>query len=256
MMKKPYQSAATWCIVLFLCGIASMPRSASAHEPVTFLYTTWKPYVYEEDGHVQGIAVERVRAVCAKAGCIPHFVNKPWPWVLQALRTGTGGDAVFTALQTQKRKEFMEFSTEPLGMARNIILGCRQDAGVIEELDDLAGALVGVVKGYAYEEEFSNATHFTRDNSPSDEVLLRKCLGGRLDYAIINETVFKSMATSTPGALSLNVQPYEAEHSPFYIAFSKSLGKKASRWALQISDAIWTMRRNGELPPLPQDALD
>ncbi len=236
-------------LVLLACCLAS-PTRALADEPVSFYYSPWKPYAFEEHGATKGLLVAQVKGIAKQAGIAPTFVNKPWAWVMQAMRHGQA-DAVFTVYQTTARQEFMVYATEPLGVARNILVGCKKHGKRIRMLQDLAGTVVGTNTGYAYAEDFSEATYFTVDPSPEDRVTLRKCLGERIDYVVVNDNVFRAFAAENPLADALPVQPYIVDQSPIYIAFSKTLGKKAERLALQVSNAIWQMRQQGDLPPLP-----
>ncbi|GAB7080183.1 substrate-binding periplasmic protein [Megalodesulfovibrio paquesii] len=236
------------CLAL-ATGLLAMCAPARAGESLTFYADQLYPFCYEQNNQVVGEAVEAVRQLCRRAGCEPKFVIAPWPWVLETVRQGRG-DAVFTALKTPDREQYLEYTEQPLGVTRNRLLGCNKAAPTVEQLEDLTGRIVGVVKDFAYSPHFSTSPLFARDESPNVATMLRKCLGGRLDYAVVNLRMLPHLQEQHPEAARLPIQPMVVNESPYYIAFSKARGAKSQHWRSAISRAVRELRAEGILPPL------
>ncbi len=161
----------------------------------------------------QGIMVEIVRAAFETQGYELAIKFMPWARAISGVRASKY-DVLLAVWWTEKRTETLKYSDMYLQNQIKFIKRTDDDFEY-EGLESLTGKNVGVIRDYAYSEEFLNATNFKRTKTSDLLNNLRKVAAGRLDYTVEDELVartkiaaeapeLKSELTYTKNALSTN----------------------------------------------------
>lgn len=229
---------ATIALVLLLA------TSALAAE-ATFVFESYPPYEFVEEGAVKGVDADMIKAVCAKLGISPKFEETPWKRAVSDVKDGKV-DAIFSLYVNDERREFLHFPEKGLSREKNILVSKKGGGVNIEKLADLDGKTVGVVSEYSYGDAFDNYKGATRDESANAEMLLKKLENDRIPVVVVNELVYKSLGKKLGLLDKLEVQPFVVSDEPMYVAFSKAKGDGAKDMAEAFSKAINEMAASGE----------
>jgi len=143
----------------------------------------WPPYTGKELSG-QGFATEIVTTVLHRAGYDVTIDFLPWARVLKEVKKGTY-DAGFPAYYSEDRaKQYLlsdSFLDSPLVFFKH-----KKKQIIFEELNDLKGLKIGVVRGYVNTAAFDEATTLTKVIGNSDLQNLRGVGVQRLDLAIVD----------------------------------------------------------------------
>jgi polar amino acid transport system substrate-binding protein len=202
------------------------------------------PYI-GKDLPGQGLSVEIVQTALQRAGYKPKFIFENW---LRAYEGGQIGvyDVIGSIWKTAKREKDFAFSHPYLfHEVKFIKMKARQDIK-FNTLLDLDGLIIGTLKGYAYGDDFLQATHFFK--MPNNYLLQSLLLltQGKVDLALgevrkIRYELNKFMAG--------NVNEVEILATPFFsrgthIAVSKS-NPKHQEIISGFNKAFDAMRQDG-----------
>lgn len=115
---------------------------------------TWPPYV-EQSMPEHGLAVQIVTEALQRKGHRVSVQYETWPRALEGLDLGIF-DMVGTIWFTPERAQSMVFS-KPYLTNKIKFLKRKSDDIPFATLEDLTGYFIGIVRDYAYEEEFVNS---------------------------------------------------------------------------------------------------
>lgn len=149
--------------------------------PLTVAGSTWSPYT-DESRPGKGVAAEIVTVTLERAGYAPKIVIEAWPRTLEGAKIGVY-DAIIAAFRTLEREERFAFSQPYL---RNEVKFIKRKNRRIEyeTLADLKGLLIGVVRGYAYEDEFDSSRQLVKVQNNHVIQNLLKLRQGQLDLTL------------------------------------------------------------------------
>lgn len=218
-------------IVLLLAMIAMF--SFVRADKIVFAFETYPPYEYVEGGVFKGTDVDTIRDVCKKAGHEAVFKEMPWAQAMLQVENGTV-DAIFSLFKTSEREKFLVFPTKKLSSETNVIIVKKGSTKKATKIAEMNGWLVGVTKEYSYGDDFDNSKVFKRDESNSNELLLKKLDAGRMDAAIINELGWLALEKQL-GLSGKFEKLFVVSSDPLYVGFSKAKGEKAKKWAEDFS---------------------
>ncbi len=197
-ISKPIISAAIALLLacVVMRGVASEPEL----ETILAVADPWPPYI--DKTHPQmGVSVEIANAAYATQGYKVKQVMVPWARALEGTRTGTFDLILDAWWSSERSKEFM-FSRPYLDGSVKLIKR-RGEPFEYKGISSLYGKQVAVVRGYAYNEDFSAAeeiSHFEVIDFASAVAMLMR---GRVDFAIENELVARyRIAQVAPESLS------------------------------------------------------
>ena len=170
------QIIAAICLMgLSLCAPAQTLRIASE---------SWAPYVYEEQGTLQGLDYEAAQIVLQRLGITVEWQLMPWRRCLAALEQGQV-DAVLDMFRTAERETSMIFPDEPMSQIEFVLFYAQARPYPYQRLQDLQGLKVGVSAGYWYANRgFRESELFTREPAPSHNANMGKLLRDRVDLVI------------------------------------------------------------------------
>ena len=109
----------------------------------------------------QGLSAEIVKTALERAGYSPAFVFKTWADTYEGAEIGVY-DIVGSIWYTDERAKQFAFSKPYLFHEIRFIKRTADQAIQFETLGDLDGLVIGIVKGYAYGDDFLRSTQFIR----------------------------------------------------------------------------------------------
>lgn len=132
-------------LLAIVLAAATLP--ARAAEPVTVMTNQWPPYV-DPQLPEQGLAVELVRHIFARAGYTVDNTIESWPRAMEGVRIGLY-DALGAAWYNEERAQDFIYS-EPYLVNELIVVKRRDLPGNFTTLGSLQGARLGLAPDYAY----------------------------------------------------------------------------------------------------------
>lgn len=159
----------------------------------------WPPYVG------QGMPDNGLSVVIAAAAARPssysiHVDYFPWKRAMQVGLEDASYAGYFPAYYTEERARNAAFSA-PMGSSTIGLAYLRDDPLRWEHLSDLRKLRIGVVAGYSNGAEFdalAKAGELLVDTSPSDNINIRKLLGGRVRAAVVDRIVLRYLLLTDP----------------------------------------------------------
>lgn len=148
----------------------------------------WPPYV-ETTAPDGGLAIELVRTALERIDYDMAIVDEPWSRTLEGASIGVY-DALAAAWYSDRRGATFLFSKPYLTNQIKFIK--RKDHPFqFRTMDDLKGQVIGIVKDYAYDDQFDNARGLTRfvNNHVLENLLLM--LQGQVDVTLDDEMVLQ-----------------------------------------------------------------
>ena len=150
--------------------------------------SSWPPYT-GEDLPGNGLAITIVRQAFDRAGYNTSVTIESWPRTLEGVKLGIF-DVIAAAWYTKERARKYTFSEPYLSNSMRLIK--RKDTQLqVASLTDLSGLRVGVVRDYAYGEEFDRARHFMK--IPQNHVIqnLLMLVNGKIDLTVGDELALR-----------------------------------------------------------------
>ncbi|ABC30719.1 ABC-type amino acid transport/signal transduction systems, periplasmic component/domain [Hahella chejuensis KCTC 2396] len=119
----------------------------------------WPPFIDPEHPH-GGVSVEIANAAFATQGYKVKQLIVPWARAVEGTRRGTF-DLILDAWWSQERIDLFAYSNPYLTNEVKFIK-LKGDLFEFKGLESLRGRVIGVVRGYAYNDAFMEADYFTR----------------------------------------------------------------------------------------------
>ncbi|AYC07395.1 transporter substrate-binding domain-containing protein [Vibrio cholerae] len=171
-------------ISVVLCSFSAWAQTITAAQD------PWPPFVME-NAQQKGLSVDIVTAAFATQGYTVEFTIMPWSRALNDVKEGKI-DILPATWFTQERTAYLTYSDNYLTNQVKFI----KKAGDNFEFAGLAslnGKKVGIVRGYGYGDKFMNDPSFFRPESTDLKQNLQKLQAGRIDLAVEDELVAKSI---------------------------------------------------------------
>lgn len=171
-------------VLLFTMGVIGDVSSSA----LTVVAGRWPPYVDQTMAN-NGLAMEIVSYALERAGYQPSFRFEHWPRALEGVEIGIY-DVVGTVWKTPEREKLFVFSA-PYWVNQIKFLKKKNMDVNYQDLDDLSGYVIGVVKDYAYGDEFANAR--TLIKIPQNHIIqnLAKLREGDIDLTLGDELAIR-----------------------------------------------------------------
>lgn len=161
---------------------------AQAEDTLRMAISDWPPYV-ETTAPNGGVAIELVRTALDRIDYDMELVNEPWARTLEGATIGVY-DALAAAWYSDQRGANFLFS-KPYLINQIKFIKRRGDPFEFRTMEDLKGRVIGIVKDYAYDDQFDNARGLTRfvNNHVLENLLLM--LQGQVDVTLDDEIVLR-----------------------------------------------------------------
>jgi len=171
-----------------LVGVAVFPCTALALDLNVVHSGSWPPYA-SEDLPEQGLAIELVTTALKRAGYTPRVKTATLTAILEGTRTGVY-DVFATPWYTMERSQYLAFSQPYLDSSIQFIK--RKDTAFeYSRFDDLEAMKIGVVEGYAYDEDFNDSSAIVKIGAGSLEENLQKLIAGEIDLSLDDALVLR-----------------------------------------------------------------
>ena len=219
-------------------GVAVCSHTAMARDINVVHSGNWPPYA-DENLPGQGLAIDLVTTALKRIGYSPQVKTASLPQILEGSKTGVY-DVFATPWYTMDRDQYLDFSQPYLQSSINFIK--RTDTPFeYTGFDDLEGMTVGVIKNYAYDEDFSDSAAIEKISASSLTENLRKLVEKEVDLSLDDERVLRytlsqsmprSMATleilSKPLAvrgINIGVSRKNPDHAKIVASFNETIAE-------------------------------
>lgn len=237
---------AAWPRRRFLAtGMASLlsPAVRAAEKPwLVYCGEDFPPYSWADAGRMpRGMDVEIVAAILDRLA-VPYAIEQmTWSRALASLEQGVP-DLLFELVPAADR--FTRFHMVGPFRTGETVFAVRADSRLtFDSLDDLRGLIIGTGRRYSYLPEFDQATHFTRDPAPSDQLSLRKLVSGRVDM-VVGDRFALSWKARREGLLDrIRFLPRPLATAGRYVALPLDRAAKADR----LRSALAAMLADGSI---------
>ncbi len=183
--------------------------------------TEWPPYIGRKLKN-HGIAAEIVTRIFHNAGHRVEFVFFPWKRTQFLVKAGKL-DGLAIAWYTKERAETMVYSIPYINTAI-VLIKHKNDPFVYNNINDLEGKNIGVIRGYGYLEKIKSSK-IQKSVVSSLEQNLRKLVKGRIDLTIeekLNaENAIASLPQEIQKALTIIENPFEVKK--LHLTLSKQI---------------------------------
>lgn len=171
-----------------LIGIVVCSNAAVAVDVSVVHSGNWPPYA-DEALPEQGLAIDLVTTALKRAGYNLKVTTASLEQILEGSKTGRY-DVFATPWYTMDRAQYLDFSQPYLESSVHFIK--RKDTPFeYTRFDDLEGVRIGVIKNYAYDEDFSSSSLIERIDAGSLKDNLKKLIGKEIDITLDDERVLR-----------------------------------------------------------------
>lgn len=184
------------------------------------------PYYFTENViEPYGLSLDLLRPAARQLGLTIEIVVCPFPRCLKMAQSGEI-DIVAGLIKTAEREQFLHFlQPAMMNFLSSFAIYSRHDQPLsINQISDLQGRSVAVMREAAYFPEFDNASQIDKIAVTSEAVSLDMVHKGRVQFAItVEQTAPGSFQTAGLQEQDLKRQPYHHEQNiRGYLAFSRN----------------------------------
>lgn len=173
---------------------------AAQSEKITAVADPWPPFV-DPELPSQGISLEIVRAAYATQGYEIDMDFVPWARALAGVKQGVY-DIIPNAWRTREREASFYFS-KPYVTSNIRFIKRKGDPFEYTGPRALDGKVIGITRGYAYNDVFATAENFERSEASDLEQNVRKLLLNRIGLTLDDELVARAvLSRQAPQLLS------------------------------------------------------
>ncbi len=226
-------------VVLLVAGFAGQVLSAS----LTIVAGRWPPFV-DQSMAENGLAMEIVSSAFERAGYQPAIHIETWPRALEGLEIGIY-DVVGTVWKTPEREDLFIFS-DPYWINQIKFIKKKNLNVRYDNLDDLSGYIIGIVKDYAYGEEFDSSQ--TLIKIPQNHIIqnLSKLREGDIELTLGDEIAVRYELNQY---MKDSISKFDFLEKPLatkelYIAVSKQ-NPRAKKIVSDFNRALQEMKKDG-----------
>ena len=220
------------------------PLSSANSKVIIGLQNEWPPYIIAGNPPT-GLSVDIIKAAYATQGYDIQIQIKPWSRALKEVEHGRDV-VVIAAWYSETRKDTLLFSEPYLYNEISLVTleGKQFEWGTYK---DLSGKSVGVIKSYAYDDDFLTSPWFTRVESTDLLTNIHKVMNGRIDMFIEEYRVAQWTMRKNKIAPSLFTKIYpNVAYSGLHVASGKT-NPNAQRYIDAFNQGLHLIRSNGEL---------
>jgi len=212
-------------------------------QSVRLVTSQWPPYV-DNNNPEKGLGVELVSIALNRKGYQTNTYIDSWQRALEGVQIGVF-DATCAIWKTPEREKDLLFS-QPYLTNKISFIKKKETELNYRKLSDLQGFVIGIVRDYAYNDEFTQAKDLIK--IPENHIIqnLLKLSEGNIDITLgdeqaINYTLHQ-YSVGNPAALEFVTPPLAIKG--LYLAVSKS-NKNAKKIIEDFNQAINEMKQDG-----------
>lgn len=164
-------------------------------DTLLFVSGEYPPYVYTDEGKLQGISYDALVAILDEMGVDYQFEMMSWSRALKLIDNGQAFAAFPFAVSEERLKKYYfsdAYHTIPDKSDFFYAYGANDSYQTMTSLEDLYGLKVGCIYGYYYLETLESLD-LELEFSVSEKECLEKLKDGRIDVAIFDPLVAEFM---------------------------------------------------------------
>jgi polar amino acid transport system substrate-binding protein len=226
-----------------LLVIGTLAQAAPALELTVVHSGNWPPYS-DQGLPQQGLALDLVTQALARAGYQTRVRVDSLDRILEGGKIGVY-DVFATPWYSEERDQYLDFS-EPY-LESHIRFIKRKDSNIeFDNLADLKGVMIGVVRDYAYDEQFNESRDLIKISERNLIQNLLKLVQRRVDLTLDDELVLKyEINRYIPNSMrELEILPKPLAVRGVHIGVSRENPDHAQIVA-DFNEAIAAMRKDG-----------
>ncbi|SLM32339.1 ABC-type amino acid transport/signal transduction systems, periplasmic component/domain [Desulfamplus magnetovallimortis] len=205
-------------ILLVIILLMSVMPCTADEKTIVAAADPWPPFV-DPAAPKEGLSLEIVRASYETQGYSVKMEYVPWARAIDGVKKGKY-DILPNTWMNEQRKAFLMYS-EPYAVNEVKFIKTADDPFEFNGLESLTGKKVGIVRGYGYGDDFTNATNFVREDSNDFITNIKKLTHSskRVDLAIEDEIVARVIIAKEDPALLEKIKFTEnaISTSPLYV---------------------------------------
>lgn len=234
---------------LMLLLLTCLPFASLAQ--VKLVTLEYPPYITNDQGQLNGVAVNLVKKVFAKLEIPVEIEVLPWGRAINYIEVGKA-DGIFTAFKTVERESFAYYIDEVL-FDQNIVAIKHKSSNLVWSKENIGQAKICLVNNVSYGQWLDGAVKnesFAGVNRVrSAEQCVKLLQTNRVDFWISNEFGARYIAVKMGALDELSFETPSIESTPSYIAFSKK-GTVNSALVQSVNDVVAQMKASGEYDQL------
>ncbi len=226
--------------------------------PIEFATFEQPPVIYHQDGQLNGIAVDIVKAVFKKIGKPVNFTTYPFSRALKMVQENKA-DAIFAIVKNKSRAEDLIFSNQIL-LSQDAILLVNHDSDIHYngKLASLSNFRFATLRSATYGKQWQNAVANKVINQVVELTSFRQSLlmleKNRVDIVIGSHITLSQEIKNLNHQHKYRVLPPPLESVPTYIAFAKT--EQNYKLSAQFDQAIEALKQNGQYQQIIQVHLE
>ncbi len=225
-------------LILFCMSVPVGSATIQAKELIVGLgELDYPPFYYENNGTLQGAAVEIAQHISGKLGHTLVYKRFPWSRVQYSLQRGDI-DMMILYMKTPERAVDVIFTDIPHIYESSDLFVLKKSLIKFEgALSDLKSYKFGNVRGYSHGTEYNNSENLSKMQITNEEQLIRILIRGRIDIGVGNKPVIMRAAFHMGLIDEIRFLAPPIDAGANYIAFSKAR-KDAQELANQFSSQL------------------
>lgn len=155
---------------------------------ITAASNIWPPYI-DTDNPMGGFSIEIIREAFKSENYTLELIIVPWARAEIGVKNGTYDILPDVWFTSDRKKDF--YFSDPYTENIVRVISLKKDNFVYKNLSSLKDKNIAVIKGYSYSQEFVDAKHFERIETPFFINNIKMLLAGRVDLTVGDELVSK-----------------------------------------------------------------
>lgn len=236
--------------IVFLGVLFFQPQESKAAEKLTIAaLINFEPYSFYDGDKVRGIDVDIIREASKRVGVEVEFKMAPWKRVLSLVRLGKV-DGGTPALRRPEREEYAYYTNVPLRVSQHTAFTAKKNPFVYNNLDSISGLKVVILRGYAIDKKFDDASKndkFKLLETNSIDRALQQLTHGVADVFVNNDlpTLYVAKQMGYSNLISMQATPISAGEGTFLIFSKAKMGARGKDLVRQFDDALKSMADDG-----------
>jgi polar amino acid transport system substrate-binding protein len=216
-------------LLFFITTFSSVMLGAqsSGVNGMYFTDSLFPPYVIGKEGESAdgGIAVDIASEIFRRLDIPVRIELYPWSRVLKMLEAGSS-DGALLLMWDEERSRYLGYTEKLLESSEYIYFDVQKNPDFTwKNYDDLAGYVIGLVRGFVYGDDFERAIReygLRIEYAQTSEMNLRKLNAGRIDLVVEDKNVAEWILRSLgDDALSIVRDPLKVSSYTYYMALSR-----------------------------------
>ncbi|MBN1970103.1 MAG: transporter substrate-binding domain-containing protein [Candidatus Delongbacteria bacterium] len=224
-------------IIMLFENLFSIAKISAAADP-------WPPFI-DPENPTGGFALEIIRAAYYTQGYEVEMNFVPWVRAEEGVKSGKY-DILTTTWYTEKRSHYFKFS-KPYYVNKVKFIKRVEDDFEYSGESSLQGKIIGVIRGYGYNDNFAESKLYTLDPVSDFHQNILKLLFKRIDLTLEDELVAKFLLMkNNPDLLnSLSFVSNPINLSPLHVTSGLS-NKKSESYIDAFNKGLEIIEKNGE----------